>query len=544
MLSTASYLFTRTDSSNHIVKALVYVGVCAGVLIGMMIYLSHNIRWVRLLGYAFLAISLSTQITLLLSRGEVYSLNEAFLLVHNAGFIGEAVEEYIGDIIPAAIIALLCCGFLFWLVNKSQLRIHSYAVLGLLPIATYASFVTIQQSQGRISAFPVVALIPASFGYAKSKYQLYTGDRGSPSIQISNSGIAPHIIYIVDESVRGDLLSINNPQMTTTPYLESISNKIINLGIASSPANYSGASNIVLQSGLRADQLPDKNLRSLKNPGIFSYMQKANYAAFLVNNQLLSVMPDNYMTSRDIAALNGYILPRVDQTIRKNHAIDVTSIDYLEKIIAENDRSFTYLVKWGVHFPYQKAYPVEETIYTPAFTSSSEMRVDPQKTKNTYMNGIRWAVDNFFEKLVERLDGQEVLIVYTADHGQSLLEEGDDNPMQGHATGPNPSSLQATVPLFLLSTHEKVSRDIRELYLPTRHNNVSAFELFPTMLQFAGYNTEQVFQRYGHSIFDQKDNKPRVFVSGNLFGIAKTWINPFVFDSSYSANKLNQETPQ
>jgi len=47
-----------------------------------------------------------------------------------------------------------------------------------------------------------------------------------------------------------------------------------------------------------------------------------------------------------------------------------------------------------------------------------------EKLVNTYDNGIRFQVDEFFREFVSKTTNQNYVILYTSDHGQTLAEHG------------------------------------------------------------------------------------------------------------------------
>ena len=156
MLGMTSFMFTRTDSANHLFKAFVFVGTWSAAFVGFAVMISHHFKWVRLTAYIYLTICVATQFSLLLSRSQYFSLNEAFLLMHNADFFSEALEEYAADILLGMLGALILTAGLWFLVGQLKVRTRSITALLLFPLATFGSYLVIQQSHGRISAFPIV----------------------------------------------------------------------------------------------------------------------------------------------------------------------------------------------------------------------------------------------------------------------------------------------------------------------------------------------------------------------------------------------------
>ena len=61
---------------------------------------------------------------------------------------------------------------------------------------------------------------------------------------------------IMDESVRGDYVSLNDAAHNTTPYLKATDN-LVNFGVAISGANCSDISRTIFRFGMRQTNLPN-----------------------------------------------------------------------------------------------------------------------------------------------------------------------------------------------------------------------------------------------------------------------------------------------
>lgn len=117
-----------------------------------------------------------------------------------------------------------------------------------------------------------------------------------------------HIVLIVDESVRGDYLSLNGYHKPTTPYLDSLNNNaLLNLGVTSAVANSSANTNYILRNGVTIDELPDKNFKTLAKPTIFQFAKNAGYSTFFLDAQSSYKGLQNYMSSFDLSAVDYFM---------------------------------------------------------------------------------------------------------------------------------------------------------------------------------------------------------------------------------------------
>ena len=112
------------------------------------------------------------------------------------------------------------------------------------------------------------------------------------------------------------------------------------------------------------------------------------------------------------------------------------------------------------------------------------------------------------------------LVVYTADHGQSLAEPEWDasSRVTPHATELDPPSAQASVPLLLLAFGSGTRAEMAERFHAELRDRVSAFEIFPTLLESAGYDRNEIQMAFAPSLFDASAERGvRIFASGNIF---------------------------
>jgi hypothetical protein len=122
-------------------------------------------------------------------------------------------------------------------------------------------------------------------------------------------------------------------------------------------------------------------------------------------------------------------------------------------------------------------------------------------------------------------------VIYTADHGQSVLESLSPRgrlERAPHATLVDPPRTQALVPVVLLGLHPDVEAALRARYDPALRDRVSGFELFSTALVAMGYDETALRRFYPPSLFDRDaDRGHRVFLSGSLFGLSDAFaLNP------------------
>jgi lipid A ethanolaminephosphotransferase len=541
------YQLARRDVPGALRNGALYAGVYGLCQAGLAVLLGHARRPLRLAGYSLLVVSATAELGFRNANGYGFGSHEASLLWAAPDFVGDALVFFVGSW-WWPLLASLACAFAFERLVVPRLeRPHSLALL-LLPTAAFlAGARLLEVTHAKLYQTPLAFRVPLLAHYAWKVQTLYLGPRAEPALAPAAAPLADHLVLVVDESVRGDLLSLNGAPFETTPRLAALGPALFNYGIASAPSNLSESSNLVFQSGLRPDQIPDRELASLKGPSLFAYMARAGFDPFLIDAQIYSDRPTNFMTRYDLEALAGHLLVRRRRAGLREWEMDFAALDELVAIVASHERSFVYLVKTGAHFPYEDKYPDAARHYAPTLALGEARRGGPQAL-HSYLNALRWTVDAFLAEAAARLEatGRRALLVYTSDHGQSglLPEEIEGAPGFPHATPVDPPRAQAAVPLLVLAIGAEVRPAMAARYHPGLRDRASGFEIFPTLLVAAGYREEEVAARHLPSLFDaQAPRGPRIFVSGNLFGrghgyenrqvrrTSEVFLNPFELDA-------------
>jgi glucan phosphoethanolaminetransferase (alkaline phosphatase superfamily) len=293
---------------------------------------------------------------------------------------------------------------------------------------------------------------------------------------------------------------------------------MVDFSPAFSASNCSNATNGVLRLGADPRRLGHEEVDILNNPSVWKYASAAGFeTSFIEVQSEESGITAYYMNGEEVALVDDYL------------SIPLATPDYMwdQKVAREiADRlarpgpQFVYVNKFGVHFPYGNRYPPE--------LASSAMRVtasfadDPKaRLEWEYSLAIRWAVDAFFETLLDLIDLDETVLIYTSDHGQNLL---DDGRLITHCRHPDPIVEEALVPLFVLTNKPDLRRSLRQA-AANGQAPASHFQVFPTVLELFGYPREPIRQRYYQSLFEPT-TESLGFLSGSIrprFGRLPSW---------------------
>ncbi len=396
--------------------------------------------------------------------------------------------------------AIVSCGiFLAGVVFKPG---FSPRVLLLLPITFCLTYGAATLNAGKLVTALAPFKMPVLLVYAwRSEH--YQGPREIVQFTPGSTDINK-VLFILDESVRGDYLSINGFAQATTPYLESQQATYINLGLASSVSNCSWSSDIILRSGLQSNQLPDENQLSLKQPSIFQYATRAGYKTYFLDAQMEA--GDGYLLNEfEANFISGHFrLPSKNKQTPELNDLEMGQL--AADLLNKNEKVFIMLRKQGAHVPYEQMYPKD---YSPPGVAGSE-----------YGTALAWSVDHFFTTLLDQFQASGALILYTSDHGQSFHENSANLT---HCDWLTPSSSQASVPLLIFGTalDRYFSGNTAQL-----KDRLSQFQVFSSLLVWMGYSEAEITKQYGPALWSLPQ-EPRQFLSGNVFGGYGYKLNTF-----------------
>ncbi len=319
------------------------------------------------------------------------------------------------------------------------------------------------------------------------------------------------VILVMDESVRGDYLSLANPSLDTTPYLAGLGDRLMDMGVAISSHNCSSYSRTIFRYGVRSDDLRYQLSGGLNfaGPNIWQYAHAAGFKTVYVDGfSTDSWWLHSGMTLREASFIDQHIpIPPAENCSR-----DVEVANRLIEALKDPAPALIYVDKYGLHSPYDDKYPVGEAHFpTEDLPRRAELIAH-------YKNGLRWSVDGFFRRIVPHIDLRTTAIFYTSDHGQSLMDKGYEG--SHGSTGPNIAVGEAMVPFFAITESEPLRTELKEASRRCR-NKLSHFELFPAILAAFGYDRAYIRPLYGEGPFGAPPAQRR-FLTG--FKRTATWV--------------------
>jgi glucan phosphoethanolaminetransferase (alkaline phosphatase superfamily) len=342
---------------------------------------------------------------------------------------------------------------------------------------------------------------------------LYRGPRLSVKTAIMNKP-QNNIVFIVDESIRGDHLSLNGYPRPTTPYLEQLQQQglLYNWGVSVSSGTASTNSNALLLTGI--NQLPDVTQQTRKMPTIFAYAKAMGYHTVYLDMQMNRAW---LMTAEDFKQVDEWHTVR-EFSQGEEYQVDTLAAGWISNKLSSSGGNFIWINKAGGHFPYLERIPPGYVLWQPGIKVARYDPRDKVELTNTYDSILTYNLENFFRALVRPETLANTTFVYTSDHGQTLSENGETWPQ----TGPTPNV--AKVPILIIqSGRPKVDTNYK-----ASHQN-----LFATLLDLMKVPQENRRFPYAVSLFQATANmsQARYYIVGDINSRLRGW--QYNFDSDH-----------
>jgi glucan phosphoethanolaminetransferase (alkaline phosphatase superfamily) len=431
------------------------------------------------------------------------------LLWGERAMAGEFVQAYKANLLKVALIALPMATVVCWPPDKKFRLLGWWNFLPVISLA--AACIVTAYTKGGLNRFSFTATLPAKIAFAVMFRQTdYPAAQPAPVDLARGQLPFRKVVFIMDESIRGDYTTLGNPTVNTTPFLASYGPGLVNFGVAVSAHNCSTISRYILRFGIRPEELPQALRGGLNvgGPTIWQYAKAAGLKTVYIDAFGHLYGLHSGMTVLEYAMVDQKTLVRG----KPRYLLDSIIAQKLTEALADPTPSFIYVEKYGVHVPYDDKYPPAQE----RFPVSGDAR---ERTIALYKNAVSWSVDNFFHKFLTDVDLSDTLIVYTSDHGQNLLD-GAYAASHCSAIG-QVAQGEGLVPLFLLTSKSDWITRLSEV-IDHRIHRSSHFDIIPTLLNAFGYEVHAVRAKYGPSLLDRQ-TRSRQFLVGFRQGSFR-WI--------------------
>lgn len=335
----------------------------------------------------------------------------------------------------------------------------------------------------------------------------FRGARLDPGIAHTSAPAVRTIVLVIDESIAGEYLAINNSRgvaanLSDTPTGVTLSN----FGIAASISGCSAGANQALRFGGTRE-----NYRKIlaEFPSIWSYAKRAGLRTVYIDGQRTGGAYQNNMDDAERADIDEFVQFDDVSMVERDMAIAAE----LAKLLADEDPKLVLVNKVGAHFPIHDKFPDEFLRHEPVLPRGDHTDIadtasrtgfggtpeEWRRYRNSYRNTLDWNVGEFFRRLYAEADLDQAVIIYTADHGQVLHEDGSPGLTTHCSAEPLPE--EGAVPLIVLQGRDLQGFDFAR-WAGLNRNRSSHYMIFPTLLRLMGFEHSGIEREYGASLIE------------------------------------------
>jgi lipid A ethanolaminephosphotransferase len=257
------------------------------------------------------------------------------------------------------------------------------------------------------------------------------------------------------------------------------------------------------------------SLRS--NADIWDYAKQAGFRTVFIDAQApvnkTASQLQNFMTVQEAAKIDRFVT--FDEVATPQ--LDRELIKVVEEELNGSQPVFIYANKNGAHFPYSYGYPEDQAPFGRSGAEGDDV-TSSSSLITSYLNNVRWNVDELLSDFIENADLTNTLVLYTSDHGQ-VLEPGGIT----HCSVETPDPREALVPMLAMTSRPDLVHRLNAAALQWR-GKAGHFLMMPTVLQLMGYGSDVTGKRLGPSLFDNPGTASVGFTSGDIFGLFRNEV--------------------
>jgi glucan phosphoethanolaminetransferase (alkaline phosphatase superfamily) len=521
MIGTNPLSMARIESIGWKMGQLVYVSVFILATLAILLLAYSQFSKIKVFSSALLVLASAVSLGYYQVTHLSMEIFELEVLLNATENFNDAISSFSGLL---TVLLLSVIGLVAFLMPSGVTPISfksplAYVFPSGLVVAAIISILVNREGQGT-QAMPSQFTPIAYWLTLKSEQLIHQGQVSAPELTLEPviETVSGDLIFVMDESMRGDFYDINSPEGVPTNI-----NKFqpINFGVASSFANCSAPSNQSMRYGVsRSHYLTDID----RKPSIWQMAKRGGYHTVYIDTQHGKGRFGNHMTKVETGFIDDFIQVLDEDVILYNK--DVVAAGLLHERLNNNIREFIYINKTGAHFPFEGKYPKDEKRYQPSmgpsgFTRSfheadevdypvSGDKLTRLKFVNSYKNALSWNVVAFFSELYKKKIAQPYTLIYTSDHGQTFHDDG----RKGYGTHCSISVTdpeEGRVPLVVF-TNIKENRKKLQQAAKMNFDKVSHFNLPATLYGLMGYQTVDL-EQYNKDVFFPLRRQDQNFLS-------------------------------
>lgn len=221
-----------------------------------------------------------------------------------------------------------------------------------------------------------------------------------------------YIVFVIGETTRHDHMSLFGYPRETTPWLAREKNLVALQGRSCDTATKLSLRCMFVREG----GVENNTQRTLKERNVFSVLKDLGFSSELYSMQsevwfYNSIQADSYEMREVIASGNAGSNQPID---------DMLLVPELEKSIARHPKGKHLLVLHtkGSHYLYSQRHPKSFRRYLPECLGI-DAACSKEQLINSFDNSVLY-VDYVLKNIVDRLRDKKAILIYAADHGESI----------------------------------------------------------------------------------------------------------------------------
>lgn len=239
-------------------------------------------------------------------------------------------------------------------------------------------------------------------------------ERTIPAYNITTIPDTLQIVFIIGEAVRADHLQLNGYERETTPLLSSRKN------IVSFPHIYCEQTHTLASLPYiltRTDSINEHP--QYTETSFVSIFKETGFSTSWISNQDLGNTFTPFLGECDTA-----IFANAGKSVYVySQWLDEELIPILHSQMKDKPRAIYLLHTIGSHWYYNNHVPKEMYHYQPVTTNRVVTSNTTEQLVNSYDNTIRY-MDFFIDSVITIFENQNAIVIYQADHGDALGEDG------------------------------------------------------------------------------------------------------------------------
>jgi len=235
------------------------------------------------------------------------------------------------------------------------------------------------------------------------------------SVELSQGAERPDVVVILGESLRADHLGLNGYYRQTTPNLQSTEN-IVSYPYVTTELYSTHLCLPVILTRATSDHLEIGG----REESFITLFNRAGYNSYWISNQDKNPAYVYFMNEADSLRVipNGWTIHNVKDIG------DMYMLPYIEEFFnAKKDPQLLVVHSLGSHWVYNYNCPDSLKKFLPEANSQIPSEVEPERLNNSYDNTVI-AMDDFVSKIIHKLKNRNAFVVFIADHGEALGENG------------------------------------------------------------------------------------------------------------------------